>query len=156
MLIMQTANDAMNLNQYLICCLLVLIPSYVLAAGSLRLWDSPTILAQYWGFYLVLHAVFMLLALVSCRNLLARWHWWRVVLLGVVMGILATCLSIPLSTVIALEDGAVRLANSYPLVGWIQAIAIYCVLSFYTYAWLLGAVVFVSVKGLARHKHATQ
>ena len=65
MLIMQTANDAMSLNQYLICCLLVLIPSYVLAAGSLRLWDSPTILAQYWGFYLVLHAVFMLLALVA-------------------------------------------------------------------------------------------
>ena len=143
---MQSANDIRNLKQYLFHCLLALMPAYVLASLIWRLDDSPSIVASYGSFYTVTHAVFMFIALVLLRKLLVRWCWWRVTLLGMLAGVLATCLAIPISTAIALDDGTSRLANGYPLVGWIQAFAIYCVFSFYTYAWLLGAGIFIAVR----------
>ena len=143
---MQSANDIRNLKHYLFHCLFALVPTYVLASLIWRLDDSPSILAHYGNFYTVTHAIFSFIALVLFRKLLVRWCWWKIALLGMFVGVLATCLALPVSTVIALDDGTSRLANAYPLVGWIQAFAIYCVFSFYTYAWLLGASIFITVK----------
>ncbi|MGL4184469.1 MAG: hypothetical protein ACRCR4_01695 [Thiotrichaceae bacterium] len=143
---MQSANDIRNLKHYLFHCLFALVPTYVLASLIWRLDDSPSILAHYGNFYTVTHAIFTFIALVLFRKLLVRWCWWKIALLGMFVGVLATCLALPVSTVIALDDGTSRLANAYPLVGWIQAFAIYCVFSFYTYAWLLGASIFITVK----------
>lgn len=143
---MQSANDIRNLKHYLFHCLFALVPTYVLASLIWRLDDSPSILAHYGNFYTVTHAIFTFIALVLFRKLLVRWCWWKIALLGMFVGVLATCLALPVSTVIALDDGTSRLANAYPLVGWIQAFAIYCVFSFYTYAWLLGGSIFITVK----------
>ena len=143
---MQSANDIRNLKHYLFHCLFALVPTYVLASLIWRLDDSPSILAHYGNFYTVTHAIFTFTALVLFRKSLVRWGWWQIALLGMFVGVLATCLALPVSTVIALDDGTSRLANAYPLVGWIQAFAIYCVFSFYTYAWLLGASIFITVK----------
>ena len=143
---MQSANDIRNLKHYLFHCLFALVPTYVLASLIWRLDDSPSILAHYGNFYTVTHAIFTFIALVLFRKPLVRWGWWQIALLGMFVGILATCLALPVSTVIALDDGTSRLANAYPLVGWIQAFAIYCVFSFYTYAWLLGSSIFITVK----------
>lgn len=150
MLTMQTANDARNFKQYLTHCLLVLIPAYLLASSVWRLGESPSVLAQYGTLYVSIHAAFMLLALLLSKKPLARWGWWWVILLGTAAGVLATSIALPLSTVIALDDGAARVANGYRLAGWVQTTAAYCLFSFYTYAWLLGAGIFAAVKWLSR------
>lgn len=150
MLTMQTASNLQTLKQYLPRCLLVLIPAYVLAASVWRLEGSPSVLAQYGKLYISVHAALMLLALLLSKKFLVRSGWWPVILLGTVVGVLATCFALPSSTAIALDDGVARVANGYRLAGWLQATAAYCLFSFYTYTWLLGASIFAAVKWLLR------
>jgi len=145
---MHTANKQGGLEQYLYRCLIALMPAYLVAYILSRLKESPSVLEQYEASYLLFHALLLLLALVLSRKILLHGQWWKTILLGMFAGILATCFALPLATAIALDDGANRIANSYLIAGWIQTFAAHLLFSLYSFAWVLGAVVFSVVKWL--------
>lgn len=150
MLIMQTASNPQHPKYYLVLCLLVLIPTYGLASSMWSLKDSASALANYEMLYVFVHAAFMLLSLMVFKRVLLQGQVWRVLLLGTLMGVLATYVALPLSTLLALDDGARRIANGYRAFGWVEVTAVNGLFAFYSYAWLLGASLFISIKGLMK------
>ncbi|MFZ1341781.1 hypothetical protein [Thiothrix eikelboomii] len=147
---MQTASNAQHPPYYLVLCLLILIPVYVLAGSIWRLKDSASALANYETLYALVHAAFMLLSLMVFKRILLQGQTWKVLLLGTLMGVLATYVALPLSTLLALDDGASRIANGYRAFGWVEVTAVNGLFAFYSYAWLLGASLFISIKWLMK------
>ena len=145
---MHTANKQGGLEQYLYRCLIALMPAYLVAYVLSRMKESPSLLEQYEASYLLFHALFLLLSLVLSRKILLRGQWWQIIPLGMISGIFATCFALPLATVIALDDGANRIADSYLIADWIQTFSAHLLFSLYNFAWVLGAVVFSVVKWL--------
>lgn len=147
---MQTASNPQHPKYYLVLCLLILIPAYVLVSSMWRLKDSASALANYETLYVLVHAAFMLLSLVVFKQVLLQEQVWKVLLLGMLMGVLATYVALPLSTLLALDDGASRIANGYRSFGWVEVTAVNGLFAFYSYAWVLGASIFISIKWVTK------
>lgn len=150
MLTMQTASNPQYPKYYWVLCLLILIPAYGLVSSMWRLKDSASVLANYEMLYVLVHASFMLLSLVVFKRILLQGQVWKVLLLGMLMGVLATYVALPLSTLLTLDDGASRIANGYRALGWVEVTAVNGLFALYSYAWVLGASIFISIKGLTK------
>lgn len=127
--------------------LTLIISAYSLLYVLFYTKESPSILEQYEVEYLLMHAVlltgigFLWRAWIKCNA------YWKVILLGMLIGWL---LSLPVSGVSAalfLDDGINRLLTSYTDISHIgYALLANLIYALYHGLWLIGGIVFFVIK----------